>query len=193
MRAAVLLLVAHAGGGVCKGTGARAACKGRCACMTAAAHTSLKRMHQTAQACAASAESGIVERAALDEVTKAAGAAVDAIRDMRATCAAACARGCRGCRVSRLLNQTRALQEGVDEVAEMGYFVDDERTLTQLPDALHKQAGAAEAVALDLEGLASHCPSHRAAGKGRGGKARGEGARWRASRPSTVEQAAGRV
>ena len=94
--------------------------------MTFRAHASLKRMHTMAETCATSAESGIVDRSELDEVTKAASSAVESIREMRATCAAACARGCRGCRVSRLLNQTKDLQEGVDEVAELGYFVDDE-------------------------------------------------------------------
>lgn len=55
------------------------------------------------------------------------------------------------------------------------------RTLTQLPVQLHKQASTASAVARDLEGLASHCPSRR--GRGRGsdarsrGKARGGGRR----------------
>ena len=200
MRAAVLLVLAHAIRAGCKGAGARAACKGRCACGTAAAYTSLRRMHQTAQTCAESAESGIVERSALDEVTQAASTAVDAIREMRATCAASCARGCRGCRVSRLLNQTKVLQERVDEAAELGYFVDDERTLTQLPDQLHRQAESANAVALDLQGLASHCPTHRGAGGrgggsrgggGRGGgKSRGEGRGWRHSGAGAIAGAA---
>ena len=50
------------------------------------------------------------------------------------------------------------------------------RTLTQLPGQLHKQASTASAVARDLEGLASHCPSRRGRGRGsgvQGGKARG--------------------
>lgn len=54
------------------------------------------------------------------------------------------------------------------------------RTLTQLPGQLHKQASTAGAVALDLEGLASHCPTRRGRGRGsgrgsgvQGGKARG--------------------
>jgi hypothetical protein len=45
------------------------------------------------------------------------------------------------------------------------------RTLTQLPIQLHKQASTASAVARDLEGLASHCPSRR--GRGRGSDAQG--------------------
>jgi hypothetical protein len=124
---AVLLLVALASGGECKRTGrGPASCQGRCACMTFRAHASLKRMQVMAETCATSAESGIVDRSELDDATKAASSAVESIREMRATCAAACVRGCRGCRVSRLLNQTKALQEGVDEVVEMGTFVDDE-------------------------------------------------------------------
>ena len=124
---AVLLLVALASGGECKRTGrGPASCQGRCACMTFRAHASLKRMQVMAETCATSAESGIVDRSELDDATKAASSAVESIREMRETCAAACVRGCRGCRVSRLLNQTKALQEGVDEVVEMGTFVDDE-------------------------------------------------------------------
>eukprot|EP00964_Phaeocystis_antarctica_P092730 scaffold59693_cov63-Phaeocystis_antarctica.AAC.2 len=127
MRAAVLLLLAMASGGECKRSGrGPASCQGRCACMTFRAHASLKRMQVMAETCATSAESGIVDRSELDDATTAASSAVESIREMRATCAAACARGCRGCRVSRLLNQTKALQEGVDEVVEMGTFVDDE-------------------------------------------------------------------
>ena len=122
-----LLLLALASGGECKRTGrGPASCQGRCACMTFRAHASLKRMQLMAETCATSAESGIVDRSELNDATNAASSAVDSIREMRATCAAACARGCRGCRVSRLLNQTKALQEGVDGVVEMGTFVDDE-------------------------------------------------------------------
>ena len=121
------LLLALASGGECKRTGrGPASCQGRCACMTFRAHASLKRMQLMAETCATSAESGIVDRSELNDATNAASSAVDSIREMRATCAAACARGCRGCRVSRLLNQTKALQEGVDGVVEMGTFVDDE-------------------------------------------------------------------
>ena len=122
-----LLLLALASGGECKRTGrGPASCQGRCACLTFRAHASLKRMQLIAETCATSAESGIVDRSELNDATNAASSAVDSIREMRATCAAACARGCRGCRVSRLLNQTKALQEGVDGVVEMGTFVDDE-------------------------------------------------------------------
>ena len=121
------LLLALASGGECKRTSrGPASCQGRCACMTFRAHASLKRMQLMAETCATSAESGIVDRSELNDATNAASSAVDSIREMRATCAAACARGCRGCRVSRLLNQTKALQEGVDGVVEMGTFVDDE-------------------------------------------------------------------
>jgi len=49
------------------------------------------------------------------------------------------------------------------------------RTLTQLPVQLHKQASTASAVARDLEGLASHCPSRRGRGRGRGSDAQGRG------------------
>ena len=43
------------------------------------------------------------------------------------------------------MNQTHALQSGIDEAAEIGYFVDDERTMTALPQKLGLQAKAAQA------------------------------------------------
>ena len=133
-------------------------CKGRCTCSTARAEAALLQMDQMASKVSASVQSGTIERGELDDTSSAASNALDAIQAMRDVCAASCTRGCRGCRVHRLLNQTRALQEGVDETTAMGYFVDDERTLEVLPNQLSKQASAARAVAADLHNLASHCP-----------------------------------
>jgi hypothetical protein len=70
------------------------------------------------------------------------------------------------------------------------------RTLTQLPGQLHKQASTAGAVARDLEGLASHCPSRRDRGRGsgvQGGKARGGGRRHARSGAGVAAAAAPRA
>ena len=114
---------------------------------------------------AKSAELGVVDREELDQMTEAATGAKEMLLSMHAACAAACARGCRGCRVARLLNQTTALQHGIDEAVELGYFVDDERTMTTLPEKLATQADLAKVISEDLVNLGKHC-----AGKGGGGK-----------------------
>ena len=120
---------------------------------------------------------GIVNREELDEATTAANDAKEVLLGMHTACAAACVKGCRGCRVARLLNQTLTLQRGVDEAVELGYFVDDERTMTSLPDKLSSQAALAKTIALSLHNLGSRCPSSRGAAgrvsRGRVGKAGG--------------------
>lgn len=151
LTAALLLLLSHS-------THSARSCKGRCTCSTARAEAALLQMDQMASKVSTSVQSGTIERGELDDTSTTASNALDALQAMRDVCAASCSRGCRGCRVHRLLNQTRALQEGVDETTAMGYFVDDERTLEVLPNQLTKQASTARAVAADLHNLASHCP-----------------------------------
>jgi hypothetical protein len=95
---------------------------------------------------------------------------------LRQACATSCARGCRGCRVARLFNLTLAVKAGMEEVDELGTFIDDERTLTELPRKLNHNAQEAKRVADSLRGLRSHCDH----GPGRADRTR--------AAPRTVEQ-----
>ena len=154
-------------------------CSPRCPCRAANAATLLKKTSEQTSAIARTAGMGVVNREELDEATTTANAAKDVLLGMHTACAAACAKGCRGCRVARLLNQTLTLQRGVDEAVELGYFVDDERTMTTLPDKLSTQAALAKTIALSLHNLGSRCPPSRGTGSrgSRGMIAKGGGAK----------------
>lgn len=115
------------------------------------------------------AEAGIVDNEALEQATEAASKAKEVLMGMHLACAVSCAKGCRGCRVARLLNQTLALQQGVDDAVEVGYFVDDERTMTSLPARLMAQAGMAKSIASSLRILGSRCPQDHDSSRGGGG------------------------
>ncbi|KAL1523713.1 hypothetical protein AB1Y20_018643 [Prymnesium parvum] len=128
-------------------------CSPRCPCRAANAASLLTATSEQAASLARAADAGIVDRAALERTTDAAGGAKDVLLAMHAACAAACAKGCRGCRVARLLNQTLRLERGVDDAVELGYFVDDERTMTALPEKLRAQAALAASIARSLRAV----------------------------------------
>ena len=81
-----------------------------------------------------------MERGEFEDSSAAASDAVDAVTAMHEACTLTCKLGCGGCRVARLVNLTSALREGVEQAAEFGYFVDDERTTSVLPAKLNSQA-----------------------------------------------------
>ena len=67
---------------------------------------------------------------------------------------------------------------------ELGFFVDDERTMTTLPEKLAAQADLAKAIGQDLFALGKHCSAKAkgssVSGQSRGGRGgRGAGAHGR--------------
>lgn len=136
-----------------------------CPCRAATAERSLRRTARQTLKVASSAEMGVVDRGDLEATTNAASESMDLLQGMLQACAASCKAQCpapRGCRVSRLLNQTAALQRGLDEAAEVGFFVDDERTMTALPAKLNAQGTLAKGIALELAQLATRCTARQA-------------------------------
>ena len=155
---------------------ASACAKERCACIAGRAEHALVKTSTSALKLGANAESGLVDRAELEAASTLAGDAHDLVDVLRQACATSCARGCRGCRVARLFNLTLAVKAGMEEVDELGTFIDDERTLTELPRKLNHNAQEAKRVADSLRGLRSHCDH----GPGRADRTR--------AAPRTVEQ-----
>jgi len=153
-----MLALLHAQGAACA--------RERCACMAGRAEHALIKTSSSALKLGANAESGLVDRGELEQASSLAGDAHDLLETLRAACATSCARGCRGCRVARLLNLSLSIKTGIEEAEELGTFIDDERTLTELPRKLNANAEEAKRVADSLRGLRSHC-DHGPAREGR--------------------------
>ena len=130
----------------------------KCACLATKAEGPLRRTYRQAIKLAVSAETGIVERGEFEDASNATAEAVESLRHLLEACADTCEHGCGGCRVARLMNSTQQLQRSVDEAAEFGYFVDDDRITTVLPRSLNAQAVMAKDMAESLLDLVCAAP-----------------------------------